>query len=152
GSAFAFHRAVEEIASVELHAWFGRLHFHDASGLRLRNTGGKCGVWEVPARLPKHEVMVIAYWIAADLLDPCTDRHRGSEVEWRAFDRGDLASRDQCVVNWSILVGADHHHVPENVTRALPSQIEIAVIREIQWRRLVRDCVVDDAECIVVGK
>ena len=60
-------------------------------------------------------------------------------------DRRELAGRNQRVVDRRVAVGVERQHVAEDVARSRARQVEVAVMRQVDRRRLVgRRVVVDD--------
>src|SRR5439155_23230099 len=79
------------------------------------------------------------------LINARADGHRRPKIERSASDGRDLASRDESRVHRRHRVGVDGELVPENVTGPITRKIPVAVLREIDGRRLVaRRLIVDN--------
>ena len=68
------------------------------------------------------------------------------------FDRLDLAGRDQRVVDRRVVVGGDHQLVVEDRAVALAGEVEVAVVGQVDRRRLVGRGDVVDLQLVVVGR
>src|SRR4051794_18849000 len=60
-----------------------------------------------------------------------------AEIERRARNRRQLTGRYERRVDGREFVGADRNLMLEHVTVSLPGKIEIRMVREVQYRRLV---------------
>ena len=68
------------------------------------------------------------------------------------FTRRELARRDQAVVDRREPVGGDHQLVAEDVARAVAGQVEVAVVGQVDRRRLVGRRGVVDPQLVLVGQ
>jgi hypothetical protein len=66
------------------------------------------------------------------------DWHGRTEVERCASDRIERASRDQRCVDRGVALGGDGQQVMVDAAAAFATEMEIAVVGQIQDRRLVR--------------
>ena len=94
------------------------------------------------------EVVVVAGRLEAGFLVSRAHRSLLREVERRAFHALDLAGRNQAVVHRRVLVGVEPQFVSEDVAGA--GQVEIAVIREVDWSGFVGSRFIVDAQFIPV--
>ncbi len=83
-------------------------------------------------------------------IDTRSNRGGFGEVEWRSRHWPQFARRDQCRVDRSEAVGIDHQFFAENIAFYVAGEIEIAVVRQIDDRRLRGLGLVIDAERVVV--
>src|SRR5947209_9845235 len=87
--------AVEEITAIKLHAGLGRIDLHHAAAPRLFHAGGQLQLSLLAAQ---DKAMVIALRLMRiffELADPLANRMRRGEIEWRSFDRRQLARRNR---------------------------------------------------------
>ena len=129
--------AVEVVAGVELHARLGRRDVERAAARRLDDAARRDAA---PAAAVQDEVVIVAA-AAANLLvvgvDARADRRRLPEVERRAGDRRELAGRDQRGVDRREAIGVERQPVLQDVAASFAGQVEVAVLRQVDRRRLV---------------
>lgn len=131
---------IQEIARVKLHSGLSSVNDHLASRLRFHH-----GCPQAHGLAFAQDIVeIVANGIALNLFDAFADHCRLREVKGGSFNRFDLASGDQCVIRRSIFVGKDGQFMAENVAIALASQVEIAMVRQVDRRVLIgRGCVIN---------
>ena len=124
------------------------------------STPAGCGRLAVPPPRPhgaapgsavQHEVVVVA--VAAPQLLVC--RHRSAR-RWRSASgsrtaclrRRDLAGRDQRLVNRRVAIGVERELMVQDVAAPASRQVEVAVIGQVDRRRLVARRVVAQHELV----
>src|SRR5438067_10436387 len=143
---FAGDRTVEKISRVELHARFGGRYVQRSAAGRIHYARR---VAQRAARAVQHDVVVVAFAVAELLVlgvDAPADRGRTAELERRAFDRRQLAGRNERRVDRREPIGVDRQLVPQDVAVPLAREVEVAVLRQVDWRRFVGRCVVADRQ------
>ena len=98
--------------------------------------------------------MIVAAAIAdlgvLPLIDARADGRRCPKIERSAGDGRDLTGRDESRVHGRHRVGVDRERVAEYVTRSITSKIPVAVLREIDRRRLVAHRLIVHDQPIVI--
>ncbi len=77
--------------------------------------------------------------LVAGVTDPVADRRRLREVERRACDRVDRTRRDERRVDGRVVVGVQPEDVVVDVPRPLAGEVPVAVVRQVEDRRLAVD-------------
>ncbi len=93
--------------------------------------------------------MVVA---SLDLGDAGADRVWLGEIHGGALDGGQLAQRDQPLVDRQVAVGIEHKLVAQDVARAGPGQVPVGVVGEVDVRGLVGRGRVLHLQLVVVGE
>jgi len=93
---------------------------------------------------------VLELWIV--LIDARADRRRLPEVERRPLHRREGAGRDQRVADRCIAIRVDPQLVAENVARSVAAEVEVAVLRQIDRRRLVAGRRIVDDQLVLVSQ
>ena len=135
-SALSLQLPVEKIARVELHARFGGRDLEGPAGLRLDDSRGAA---QAAGRAVQHPVVIVAaavLQLRIRLIDARADRGRLAEIERRAFNRRELARRNQRRIDRRVAIGVDRQLVTEDVARS--GEIEVAVLRQVDVRRPCR--------------
>ena len=129
-----------------------RVDLELAAARRVEDLGG--GNDRRRVRPVEHEVMVVPAaerdLLVAGVTDPGADRLRLREVERRSGHRVDRARRDQGRVHGRVVVGVQPEHVVVDIARALTGEVPVAVVRQVEHRRLVRRGVVVDPQLVVL--
>src|SRR5262245_41539941 len=97
----AYGGVPEMVRRVELHAWLGRSHFHDAAALWLAQPRRHLQVLAFAENI----VVVVAVQLWLQLLDALADAGRLAEVHRRVLERRDLSGGYQSSVGWSVGFG-----------------------------------------------
>src|SRR5208337_2375889 len=131
--ALPHNASVQADGGVELHTRLGRPDFHLAAGGGVRRTRGQT---QFSTLAIDHKVVVVTADIL-DFVDAPADRRGLGKVQGRAFHGFDLARWYERRVHGGILVGVQKENFIEDVL-PWPTQGEIAVVREVDGRVLVR--------------
>ena len=135
-AGFACDCAVEEIAGVELQPGLRRRDIERSAALRILELRGVTQ----PRVAIQDPVMVVALAVL-DLLvirvDARADRGRLAEVERRAVDGCELAGRNQPCIHRRVAIGVERQDMSEDVAAPFAGKIEVAVLRQVDRRRLV---------------
>src|SRR5690349_9658851 len=158
GALLSRERAVEEVPGVELQPRLRRKDLYHPTTRGLVYSRGERGAPSLlGAILVEHKVVIVPTTVAELLVlrvDAGADRGRGAEVERRSRHAPDLARGDQRGVDRREGIGIEREHVAEDIAVALPGQVEVAVLREVDWRRpvgralIVEDQLVPFRQCI----
>src|SRR5262252_1064457 len=127
---FALHLC-EKVADVKLHARLGRPDFHHPA---RRWFGDLRRLTQYSGLAVHDEVVVVAaaeFQLLVVLVDARADRRRLRKVERRAFDASQFAGRDQSRVDWCEAVGVDRQLMVQYVAVALPRQVEIGMVGQV---------------------
>src|SRR5947209_12599788 len=128
--------ARQPVARVELHARLGRRDIERAPARRLDHPRGMVHA----ARSVQDEVVVVAVREAelrVIAIDPRADGRARAEIERCAIDGCELAGRDHPRVDRRESIRVERHLMPQNGAVPLTGEVEVAVLREVDVRRLV---------------
>ena len=145
----------EEVAGINLDAWFGGVGLHHAAALEiLKDSGEAKFTWLV---LVDSERVVVARAVAKLLIviiDALANEVRSAEVEGSALDRCLFAEWDADLVDRQVAVGIDGEHLSFNTRGDLldASEVEIRMVGEVAERQLVGSSFVVETNLIVVGE
>src|SRR4051812_25634101 len=136
-SVLAREFSVQEVAGVKLHARFCGVYLEHSSSLRFKDAGRQL---KFRAFTVDDEVVIVSS-AQFDLLVICIDAGPDScslsEIKWRVLHRTQFARWDYVLVNRREAVGVQHKFMAQDVPLAFTFQIEVRVLREIYWSRLV---------------
>jgi len=102
-----------------------------------------------------HVIVIVAaamaHLLIAAVANARTDRLRRPKVEWRPLDTAQLTGRNQRRIHGRVAIGIQGQLVPHDVRAArLSREVEVAVIRDVDDRRLIGRCLVGDCQFVVV--
>src|SRR4051812_28153061 len=145
--------APETIRRIQLQPRLGGVDLQHSTGHRLVQPRREHGIRSAAAL--QYEVVIVAAGEANLFVirrDTLSDRVRLAKVERRPRDRAQLAGGNECTVGWREPRRIQGQAMAEDVPAVVAGEIEVAVLREADWRRAVgcRD-VVDD-ERILIGE
>lgn len=145
-------RPVKEVTGVELDARLRGDDFHDTTALRFLDLGDHA---EVAGEFIGHPVVVISTGkleLRVIIVDPRPDGGGHAEIKGGPLHRGELARRDQDLINGGELFSMNGHHVTEDVAATLPGEIEVAMMCKIHDGRLVRLGAINKLQLILIGQ
>src|SRR5262245_47803135 len=93
-TAFPLHRAVQEVAAIELHARLSGEHFHDPAGCGLDHAS--CQSRGFVSSL-ENKIVIVTAWVSLHLSDARPNRHGFREIKGSIFDGPDFSRRNQRV-------------------------------------------------------
>src|SRR5450830_1245508 len=149
GAQLAVLAAVKEIARIKLNTGLLRVHLHHPARLWLAHAGGQRQ--PMICVLIQHKVMVVTAPDAQLLMrqgDVVADDGTLAQVERRARHVRQFACGNSPRIDGQVAVRIDRQRMAEDT--ALPRQIEIAVVGQVDWRGLVRHGVVAQVQRVVV--
>src|SRR3954454_25231248 len=94
-AAYAGEFAIQEIAGVELDAWFSSPYFHDSAGVGIGDSGAQ---FPFAGFAVEAEVVIVAVGVAGGFFDVQANGFSAGEVEDRVFDWSNFAGGDECVI------------------------------------------------------
>src|SRR5262249_34274585 len=133
GATDSFYGAVQTEAHVKLNTRFGGPDFHRTAGCSIRD-GADLAQF---ARTAVQDEVVVVATGDRDLIVARTDCGGLAEIEGRAFNRLELAGRNQRGVNRSVAIRIELEDFVENVAASRPGEIEVAVVGQVNGRGLV---------------
>ena len=139
--------AIQLVARIELQPRLGRGDVERAARHGILEPGGvarRCAI----SAAAQHEIVVVPI-AASDLLvirvDARANLGRLPKIERRSRHGPDLAGGDLGIVGRRVLIGVDRQMMPENVAVPFAGKVEVAVLRQVDGRGVIRRCgVIDD--------
>lgn len=58
-----------------------------------------------------------------------------SEIKWCSRHWRHLASGDECVIDWGVVVSMDAHHMVQDGAAGVATQVEVAVLSQVHCRK-----------------
>src|SRR6267378_4065706 len=102
------------------------------------------------------EVVIVPVAVAnlrvLTLVNARSDCHGCAKIERRPGYRRNLTRRDERRIHWRHRVGVDGQLVSENIPPRAAGQVPVAVLREIDWSRLVGRRLIVDDQAVVFGE
>src|SRR5215475_5236747 len=135
-AGFALHFS-EKVSDVKLNARFGRPDFHYSARRRF---GDFSRLTQYSGLAVDDEVVVVAlaeFQLLFVLVDARADRRRPREIEGRAFDASQLTGRDQGRIDRRETLGVERHLMVQDVAAALPREVEICMVGQVDHRIFV---------------
>src|SRR5262245_15501847 len=150
-AAFAGDRTVQEVAGIKLKPRFGRGDVERSPTLWIDHS--RRGLKPIASAI-QHPVVVVSapvLQLDVDRVYARTDRRRLLEIERRPLHRRELSGWNECGVNRCVSARVNSQLVIENVS-AIRGKIEVAVLRQVDWRRLVGGRSIGNHQIVLISQ
>lgn len=152
--AFLAHEtAIEEVAGIELQTGLVGEHLHLDACVGVVKRAEALGDVALCVEYPVVVVAVpVHYLLAALIVNAVADGGRCTEIKRRALHIEHLASDGDIGINSGELVGVKGKHLVKAVLGAVATEVEVAVVGEVEDRSLVGGGLILDLQCVIVGE
>ena len=151
--AFSQWYSGNEVAGIQMYDGLGREDVDNASARWLGEPCGEARA-EILAATTRNPVVVIVAATVPQLVMPLAEARpeprRRAEIERRVLHVKQPPGRNHVFIDLGELVRVERQLVPQDI--ALPCQVEIAVMREIDRRRAIAGSCEIDNERVIVGQ
>ena len=144
---------IEEVAGIELQTGLVGEHLHLDAGIGIEEGAEALGDVALGVEYPVVVVAVaIDYLLVALIVDAVTDSGGSAEVEGCALHIERLAGNGDIGINGGELVSVKGKHLVEAVLGAVATEVEVAVVGEVEDGSLVGGCLILDLQCVIFGE